>query len=172
MIFEVVTSVVVVWLLWWTLKTYQERKGMPPGPIPLPFIGNALQLRGDVWKRFEELRQEYGDIYTLSQPTGTAVIISSGELQYEEMVTRKDDLAGRDPQSMYPIHLVFKGGDIVTEQVGKKHTLRRKVFRTAIHAYGAAGSENVGKREARILPLHVDSRGTQHPSTYKTSKIV
>ena len=150
MIIEVATSLVFVWLSWWIIKTYMERKGMPPGPIPLPVIGNMLQMRGGM-ASFEKLRQKYGDIYTVSLPHGTTVVVNSAELGYESLVTRKDDSAGRNAESVYPLHSMFKGQDIMTQEPGKTHTIRRKVFKTSIHAYGTTGLENAGNRNRSFL---------------------
>jgi hypothetical protein len=44
-------------LRWWRL---------PPGPTPLPFIGNKFDIpKSQPWLQFEEWSKKYGSIFTL-----------------------------------------------------------------------------------------------------------
>ena len=145
MFLEVATSVFFIWLIWYILTTCKERRGMPPGPFPLPFIGNLNQMGTDVVSSFDKLWEKYGDIYTVTFPIGNVVVINSVELAREAMLTRKDDMAGRLPGSIYPINIIFGKGDVVSSDYGPALVFRRKVFKSALHIFGT-GVEQAEER--------------------------
>ncbi|GMT07668.1 hypothetical protein PENTCL1PPCAC_29842, partial [Pristionchus entomophagus] len=49
-------------------------KGLPPGPPPLPFLGNFHQFEVDMDKKFIEWKRQYGKIFTIWMPHPTVVI--------------------------------------------------------------------------------------------------
>ncbi|KAI3735626.1 hypothetical protein L6452_15133 [Arctium lappa] len=64
-------------LLWWWYSTYIHRKKLPPGPYPLPIIGN-LHLLGNLPHRsLHKLSQKYGSIMSIRLGSVNAVIVSS-----------------------------------------------------------------------------------------------
>ena len=74
MIVEVVTTLFLVWIVWYHVTTYFQRRSMPPGPFPYPFIGNLPHLFSESNKIFGNLREKYGDIFTLDLGTKTVVV--------------------------------------------------------------------------------------------------
>lgn len=56
---------VSLFALYWWLST-KHPKSFPPGPrFPLPFLGDALAFRGDVFEGPKKMREKYGDIWGL-----------------------------------------------------------------------------------------------------------
>ncbi|XP_031377268.1 geraniol 8-hydroxylase-like [Punica granatum] len=68
-----------------------SRKRLPPGPWPLPIVGNLLQLGDRPDKLFAELAKTYGPIMTLQLGRITTVVISSAQEAREALQTH--DLA-------------------------------------------------------------------------------
>nr|DAD18627.1 TPA_asm: hypothetical protein HUJ06_020090 [Nelumbo nucifera] len=64
---------------------------LPPGPIPLPLVGNLLKLGNKPHEALTELAKAYGPIMTLKLGCLTTVIISSSSMAKE--VLRKNDQA-------------------------------------------------------------------------------
>nr|7P6L_A Chain A, Bifunctional cytochrome P450/NADPH--P450 reductase [Thermothelomyces thermophilus ATCC 42464]7P6L_B Chain B, Bifunctional cytochrome P450/NADPH--P450 reductase [Thermothelomyces thermophilus ATCC 42464]7P6L_C Chain C, Bifunctional cytochrome P450/NADPH--P450 reductase [Thermothelomyces thermophilus ATCC 42464]7P6L_D Chain D, Bifunctional cytochrome P450/NADPH--P450 reductase [Thermothelomyces thermophilus ATCC 42464] len=55
-----------------------------PGPPGLPLVGNALAFDSELPLRtFQEFAEEYGEIYRLTLPTGTTLVVSSQALVHE-----------------------------------------------------------------------------------------
>ncbi|XP_028405602.1 steroid 17-alpha-hydroxylase/17,20 lyase-like [Dendronephthya gigantea] len=138
MIFEitVVVAVLLVWLSWFILSTSYERKGMPPGPYPLPFIGNVHQLGQDPPFTLENLREKYGDVYTFSTPVGNFVVVNSGKLAKDLLVMKKDDFAGRPKASFFPMTEVFMNKDIPSSDYSPSLIFRRKIVKSALRLFG------------------------------------
>lgn len=134
MIFEVVTSLFLVWLVWYLVTTYQERKDGPPGPFPLPIIGNLLQLGSNPPFSMESLFEKYGDIYQIKLPLGTFVLLNTAEVVLEAVKEKKDDFAGKPSLLFYPMNEVIEGKHIPSADLGPGLMLRRKFFRTALNA--------------------------------------
>ena len=78
---------------------------MPPGPLPFPFVGNFPQMLCDPTDPFNKLAEKFGDIYTLSFPTGNTVVLNTrASLGREARLAKRGDLVGKSPESMYPFN--------------------------------------------------------------------
>ena len=144
MVLEIITALVLAWLLYFLLSSYASRKSLPAGPFPLPMIGNLHQVGLDIPFSLEKLREKYGDMYTVTLPIGNFVILNSSKLMREALVSRKDDFSGRTGVSNFPFNRIFEGKDVGFTDYGPEYTFRRKVFSSAMHIFGEG--KNLAKR--------------------------
>ncbi|XP_028405604.1 steroid 17-alpha-hydroxylase/17,20 lyase-like [Dendronephthya gigantea] len=145
MIIEIGMSLFLSWVLWFLISNYFRRRRMPPGPFPLPGIGNALSVGHEPPFSMDHLRKKYGDIYTITFPIGTFVIVNRGEFLLEALSSKKDDYAGRPDAAFFPINSIFEGKDILFADYEPPLIFRRKVVSSALHMFGK-GIENVERR--------------------------
>jgi cytochrome P450 len=149
---------------------------MPPGPIPLPLIGNLHQSGVDIPYSLEKIREKYGELYTVTFPIGHVVVINSVALMREALVTKKDDFAGRSSISLYPLDIVLERGDIVSSDFCPALMFRRKVFKTALHIFGEGTSEAEMRVRDGVIELldEIESTNGQafSPKKYITETIV
>ncbi|XP_070784302.1 cytochrome P450 2F2-like isoform X1 [Enoplosus armatus] len=87
----------------------QRPKNFPPGPPPIPILGNLLNLSLDnPMGDFETLRKCYGNVYSLFLGPKPAVVINGVQAMKEAMMTRAADFAGR-PQDIFVSDLTKNG---------------------------------------------------------------
>ncbi|XP_049643131.1 cytochrome P450 2B11-like isoform X4 [Suncus etruscus] len=68
---------------------------LPPGPRPLPFLGNLLQMdRNSLLKSFLKMRKQYGDVFTLYLGPRRVVILCGTEAIREALVDQGDAFCG------------------------------------------------------------------------------
>ncbi|XP_006527235.1 cytochrome P450 2C54 isoform X1 [Mus musculus] len=73
-----------------------ERGKLPPGPTPLPIIGNILQIDvKDICQSFTNLSRVYGPVYTLYLGRKPTVVLHGYEAVKEALVDHGDVFAGR-----------------------------------------------------------------------------
>lgn len=100
----------LVFLLVW--KGSHKGRSLPPGPTPLPIIGNLMQLNfRNIPASLSELAKEYGPVYMLylgSQPT---VVLHGYEVIKEALIHQGDEFLGRGPLPI--ISDVQKGHGII-----------------------------------------------------------
>ncbi|KAJ4419487.1 hypothetical protein N0V82_004932 [Gnomoniopsis sp. IMI 355080] len=105
---------------------------MPPGPTPLPFIGNKLQLpKSSPWIQFQEWSKKYGPIYTIwigRQPT---VIISDPVVATELMESRSSKYSSR-PRMVAMGELLWDNASVLVQPYGKEWSIRRKLLHLAL----------------------------------------
>nr|ATG29974.1 CYP76AA69 [Taxus chinensis] len=94
--FSVVVGSVFVYFLYRRLWKVQSGLPLPPGPPPLPIVGNLLQLGGGkATEVMLALSQQYGPLMTLRLGTKTVMVVSSPAMAKEVLKTQDHNLAGR-----------------------------------------------------------------------------
>nr|XP_060642039.1 cytochrome P450 2C20-like [Anolis sagrei ordinatus] len=79
----------------WNSKMYRKEK-MPPGPTPLPIVGNVLQLKGKhFYQAFSEISEKYGPVFTLYLGTEPVVVLHGYEAIKEALVDQGNDFSDR-----------------------------------------------------------------------------
>ncbi|NWW73161.1 CP2C8 protein, partial [Climacteris rufus] len=69
---------------------------MPPGPTPLPIIGNLLQVKpSNLAKTFQKLSEQYGPVFTVHLGSDPVVVLYGHDVVKEALVDRGDEFAAR-----------------------------------------------------------------------------
>ncbi|XP_003508495.1 cytochrome P450 2C23 [Cricetulus griseus] len=111
----VVSVICLSFLSVWT-KTRPGGR-LPPGPTPLPVIGNILQLNfKDVPASLSKLAKDYGPIYTLYFGSWPTVVLHGYDVVKEALLNQGDEFLGRGPfpiieDSLKGSGLVFTNGE-------------------------------------------------------------
>nr|XP_056701793.1 cytochrome P450 2G1-like isoform X2 [Euleptes europaea] len=73
-----------------------QRQQLPPGPAPLPILGNLLELKAhDILKSFKELRDQYGPVFTVHLGPRRVVVLYGYEAVKEALVDHSEEFSGR-----------------------------------------------------------------------------
>ncbi|XP_061757135.1 cytochrome P450 2K4-like isoform X2 [Nerophis ophidion] len=76
----------------------QESRREPPGPRPLPLLGNLLQL--DIRRPHEtlyEMSKKYGPVYTFHMGSKKVVVLGGYKTVKEALITHSEDFGEREP---------------------------------------------------------------------------
>jgi cytochrome P450 len=158
MLVELAVSIFFFYCVWYMYSTMQQRKTLPPGPFPLPLIGNAHLVGKNMPFSMEHLREKYGDVFTLRVPSGNFIIVNSGRVIHEMLVKSKDDFANRPSGSRLIARDLFNNKAVPFVPYASFYIFCRKVITHALHMYGE-GVETAEKRvqhEIKQLLEHID----------------
>lgn len=90
----VISVVCLTFLSVWTKRRTGGK--LPPGPTPLPIVGNLLQLNlKDLPASFCKLAKEYGPIYTLYLGPRPTVVLHGYDVVKEALINQGDEFLGR-----------------------------------------------------------------------------
>ncbi|NWJ00646.1 CP2CN protein, partial [Crypturellus undulatus] len=97
-----VLLVCIICLLSFTARRSRFGKGkMPPGPAPLPILGNMLQVKPkDLAKTLEQLSKKYGSVFTVHLGSEPVVVLHGHDVVKEALIDRADEFA---PRGQWPI---------------------------------------------------------------------
>ncbi|XP_033621698.1 cytochrome P450 2B4 [Fukomys damarensis] len=97
---------------------------LPPGPRPLPFLGNLLQMdRKGLLKSILQLREKYGDVFTVYLGPRPMVMLCGTETIREALVDQADAFSGRG--TIAAVEAVFQGYGVVMASGERWKALRR-----------------------------------------------
>ncbi|EGW06422.1 Cytochrome P450 2F2 [Cricetulus griseus] len=118
---------------------------LPPGPKPLPFLGNLLQLRSqDLLTSLTKLSKKYGSVYTVYLGPRRVVVLSGYQTVKEALVDKGEEFSGR---GSYPVFFNFTKGNGIAFSNGERWKALRRFSVQILRNFG------MGKRsiEERIL---------------------
>ncbi|XP_004694193.1 PREDICTED: cytochrome P450 2B11-like [Condylura cristata] len=128
-----------------------KHRRLPPGPRPLPLLGNLLQMdRKGLLKSFLKLRDKYGDVFMVYLGPRPVVMLCGTEAIREALVDNADCFSGRGKIAM--IEPIFQDYGVVFSNGERWKVLRR--FSLATMKDFGMGKRNVEERiqeEAQCL---------------------
>ncbi|XP_073879746.1 cytochrome P450 2F5 isoform X5 [Macaca fascicularis] len=127
-----------------TLSSRDKRK-LPPGPRPLPLLGNLLLLRSqNMLTSLTQLSKEYGSVYTVHLGPRRVVVLSGYQAVKEALVDQGEEFSGRGD---YPVFFNFTKGNGIAFSNGDRWKVLRRFSIQILRNFG------MGKRsiEERIL---------------------
>ena len=135
---EIVFGVALPVLLF-VIATYLDHlfkcRSYPPGPFPLPIIGNLHLIGEQPHVLFAEFSKKYGEVFSVSFGMHRVVIVSGIESAREALVQKSNIFAGRP--NGYIAEIVSRGyKNIGYGDVGPKWKLLRKIAHTSLKNYG------------------------------------
>ncbi|XP_010325462.2 flavonoid 3'-monooxygenase CYP75B137-like isoform X3 [Solanum lycopersicum] len=110
-------------LLWCFISN--SNKGLPPGPKPLPLIGNLHSLEPQLHTYFASLSKIYGPICRIWLGKKLGIIVTSPALAREVLKDKDTIFANRDV-SVAGREVTYGGTDIVWTPYGPKWRMLRK----------------------------------------------
>ncbi|XP_054546182.1 cytochrome P450 2C19-like isoform X3 [Talpa occidentalis] len=141
-------SCLLLLALW---KQTSERGKLPPGPLPLPIIGNILQLDvKDIRKSLSNLSKAYGPVFTLYFGMKPTVVLHGYEAVKEALIDMGEDFAGRGDIPV--LERAHKGEGVAFSNGKKWKEMRRFCLMTLRHfGMGKRSIEDRVQEEARCL---------------------
>ncbi|XP_069808761.1 cytochrome P450 2F2-like [Dendropsophus ebraccatus] len=84
------------------ISARRKRQGLPPGPTPLPIIGNLHQIdKIRPYDTFTQLGEKYGSVYTIFMGRKPAVILYGYDTLKESLLGQAEDFSGRDVSPVF-----------------------------------------------------------------------
>nr|AXE71678.1 CYP2B [Arborimus longicaudus] len=145
----------------------KARGHLPPGPRPLPFLGNVLQMdRGGLLNSFTQLREKYGDVFTMHLGPRPVVMLYGTEAIREALVDQAEAFSGWGTVAV--LDPIVQGYGVIFASGERWKTLRR--FSAATMKDLGMGKRSVEERiqeEARCVVEELrKSQGTPLDPTF------
>ncbi|XP_037687563.1 cytochrome P450 2E1 isoform X1 [Choloepus didactylus] len=123
---------------------------LPPGPFPLPVIGNIFQLDlKNIPKSYTRLAARYGPVFTLYLGSRRVVVVHGYKAVKEVLLEHKNEFSGRGEISVFEAHK--NAGVIFNNGPTWKDTRRFSLTTLRDYGMGKDGNEARIQREAHFL---------------------
>ncbi|XP_057841298.2 cytochrome P450 750A1-like [Cryptomeria japonica] len=123
---SVVVGMIIIFM-WVIFRDFKTKKSiLPPGPRPLPIVGNLFQLGELPHHSLTNLAKKYGPIMYLRLGSFPTVVVSSPAMAKEFLKTHDLVFANR-PKSSSAKYMGYNGGDIFFSNYGEHWRQMRKL---------------------------------------------
>lgn len=94
---DVLTLIIALFVAFIFYNFHWKRRNLPPGPTPLPIVGNILTLLkyAPGTEAFRMWRRQYGDVYTYWIGEMPVVAVNDYQMMVETFVKDGDAVSGR-----------------------------------------------------------------------------
>ncbi|KAM7340221.1 hypothetical protein ACRRTK_000836 [Alexandromys fortis] len=114
--------IILVFMSVWKQRKFSGK--LPPGPTPLPFIGNYLQLDTEqMYNSLMKISERYGPVFTIHLGPRRIVVLCGQEAVKEALVDQAEEFSGRGEQATFD--WLFKGYGLVFSTGDRAKQLRR-----------------------------------------------
>ncbi|XP_078240720.1 cytochrome P450 2C29 [Pogona vitticeps] len=139
-------------LLLAAVRNRTQGKGRrPPGPTPLPILGNILQLKTTfLSKALQQLSEKYGPVFTVHFGGDPAVVLHGYDAIKEALIERADEFA---PRGRLPLFDKIDKGKGIAFSNGERWKVLRRFALTTLRNFGM-GKKSIEERiqeEAQYL---------------------
>ncbi|KAG1864134.1 cytochrome P450 [Suillus subalutaceus] len=143
-----------------------SRPPLPPGPTPLPVLGNVLSLdSARPWLTFNAWRSTYGDIiyaHLLSKP----VLIVNSEEVAKDLFDRRSSIYSDRPQSI--VYGAFASDfNMGFMPYGNRWRLHRRIFHQSFHQAATPAHHDVQLRSAHKMLFNLLQDPSNYPSHFQ-----
>jgi cytochrome P450 len=124
---------------------------LPPGPTPIPFIGNKFIIpASSPWIQFEKWSHIYGPIFTLWIGRRPTIVISDPNVAVDLLEKRSTKFSSR-PRFVVMGELYWDNAGILVQPYGKEWQIRRRMLHQALNPSALRLYKPVQEAEAARL---------------------
>ncbi|XP_063287242.1 cytochrome P450 2G1-like [Pelobates fuscus] len=122
----------------------QNKLRLPPGPTPLPFLGNILQLnKKEAFKHFIKLAEQYGPVYTIHMGMKRVVVLCGYDVVKKALNDNGDVFSGRGHMPL--LEKISCGGHGVVGSNGERWKQLRRFALMTLRNFGM-GKRSIEER--------------------------
>ncbi|XP_065276797.1 cytochrome P450 2F3-like isoform X1 [Emys orbicularis] len=148
---SILLAICVMCLLLLSTRKKKTWSNLPPGPTPIPFLGNMLQVEvKELIKSLRKLSETYGPIYTFYLGSRPCVVLSGYKVLKEALIDKAEEFSGRGD---FPAVQMWSHGNGIVYGTGERWRQLRRFAITTFKNFGMGkrSMEERIKEEAQYL---------------------